>query len=86
MRSSCDASPTNRRIRSSELRACRSEARRSANASSIRPSITLKECDSEPTSVRGSLSGTRCVRSPPAIASAVRSTSTSGRSDRCTTR
>ena len=44
----------------------------------------LSDADRLPTSVRGSDSGTRRDRSPRAIASAVRSTSTRGRSERRT--
>ena len=48
-------------------------------ADSICTSIPFRARDSRPTSVRGSLSGTRRVRSPAAMAAAVCSTSTSGR-------
>ncbi len=79
VRSSWLASATNRRIRASEERADSSESRRSSNAVSIWPSITFNAWARPPTSVRGSASGTRRVRSPAAMASAVCSTSTSGR-------
>ena len=73
VRSSCDASDTNRRNRSSER--CRS-----ANASSRRSSIVLIDPPSRPTSVRSVASGTRRPISPDAIAAAVCSIRPSGRS------
>ena len=66
-------------MRSSEDRAACSEAARSANAVSISVSIVLSAPDSWPTSVRGSATGTRWVRSPAAICAAVCSTARSGR-------
>ena len=64
VRSSCDASATNRRRRSSERRRC-------SKAASIRASIVLRAIPSRPTSVRSSAGSTRRVRSPAAMASAV---------------
>ena len=86
VRSSWLASATNRRIRSSLVRAADSEASRSRKAVSIWSTIELKAPESRPTSVRGSLSGTRRLRSPAAIAAAVDSTSSRGRRLRRTTR
>ncbi len=85
MRSSWLASATKRRIRSSLARASDSDASRARNADSIWSTIPLKALESRPTSVRGSLSGTRRDRSPAAISAAVVSTSSSGRSDVRTT-
>ena len=86
MRSSWLASATNRRIRSSECRAASSERRALASEAALAPkadsiwaSMVLRARPSRPTSVRGSRSGTRRVRSPAAIALAVCSMSTSGR-------
>ena len=71
MRSSCEASATNRRNLSSlDLRR--------AKDSSIRESIVFSEVVKRPTSVDGLASGSRAERSPPAIFSAVSSTSESG--------
>ncbi len=69
---------------SADSRAAASDAARAANDVSICSSMTLSDFPSRPTSVRGSpsaisKSGTRWVRSPSAIAVAVRSISTSGR-------
>ena len=79
MRSSWLASATKRRIRSSEPRACSSDACWARKALSIRESIPFSAVVSRPTSVRSSPAGTRWERSPAAIARAVRSTSASGR-------
>ena len=72
VRSSCEASPTNRRRRSSE-------ARRSSNAASIWVSIALSEVPSLPISVSSSAGSTRRDRSPAAIAPAVSPIVSSGR-------
>jgi hypothetical protein len=84
VRSSCEASAMNWRIRSSECRARLSDAACAVNAASIWPSIAFSDRDRWPTSVRGSwypgsYSGTRRARSPWAIAAAVSSISRSGR-------
>ena len=86
VRSSWLASATKRRIRSSERlaassdrRALASEAALAPKADSIWASMVLRARPSRPTSVRGSRSGTRLVRSPAAIPLAVCSISTSGR-------
>ena len=86
VRSSWLASATKRRIRSSERlaassdrRALASEAALAPKAASIWASMVLRARPSRPTSVRGSRSGTRRVRSPAAIALAVCSISTRGR-------
>ena len=71
VRSSCDASATN-------CRSCSSDAARRENASSMWRSIMLSDEPSRPTSVRLS-SGTRRLRSPPAMLDAVVSMSRSGR-------
>ena len=73
VRSSCDASPTNRRSRASD-------AVRSANAASIWPIIALSASPSRPTSVCSSAGSTRRDRSPAAIAPAVSPICSSGRS------
>ena len=78
VRSSCEASATNWRRRSSE-------ADFSANAPSIWASISFRAEPSRPTSVPGRPSGTRRVRSPEAMASAVPAIWRSGRSPRRTT-
>ena len=62
-----------------ERRALASEAALAPKADSIWASMVLRARPSRPTSVRGSRSGTRRVRSPAAIALAVCSISTSGR-------
>ncbi|SIH86927.1 Uncharacterised protein [Mycobacteroides abscessus subsp. abscessus] len=72
MRSSCEASETNCRIRFSE-RVWPS------NESSIRPSMVLSAAESRPSSVLRGKVGTRWLRSPPAIRDAVFSMSRSGR-------
>ena len=77
VRSSCEASATNWRMRSSL-------ASRTANDCSIWASIALSERDSEATSSRVVGSGTRCVRSPAAMAAAVSSIRVSGRKARRT--
>ena len=86
VRSSWLASATKRRIRSSERLAASSERRALASEAALAPkadsiwaSMVLRARPSRPTSVRGSRSGTRRVRSPAAIALAVCSISTSGR-------
>ena len=86
VRSSWLASATKRRIRSSERLAASSERRALASEAALAPkadsiwaSMVLRARPSRPTSVRGSRSGTRRVRSPAAIAPAVCSISTSGR-------
>src|SRR5260370_447796 len=79
VRSSWLASATNCRIRSSDLRAASSDAARASKAVSIWASMLLSDRPSRPTSVRGSRSGTRRVRSPAAMAPAVTSISVSGR-------
>ena len=71
VRSSCDASAAKRR-------SCRSDAVRSANAASIWASMALRAVASRPTSVPSLACGTRLVRSPRAMASAVSSMSVSG--------
>ena len=75
VRSSCEASARKRRSFSSV-------AARSANASSMRPSIVFRLRPSRPTSVRGSAGCTRRVRSPAAMASAVTAIVSSGRRSR----
>ena len=77
MRSSWEASATNRRIRASD-------AVRASNARSIWVSIPLSATPSRPTSVPSGACGTRCDRSPAAMAAAVPSISRSGRIDRRT--
>ena len=77
VRNSCEASATNRRIRTSD-------AARAANAASICASIPLSERARRPTSVVAGSAGTRWAKSPAANASAVTSTSRSGRSARLT--
>ncbi len=64
VRSSWLASVMNRRIRSSERRACSADASDDATARWICASIPLSANDSRPTSVRGSRSGTRRSSSP----------------------
>ena len=80
VRSSWDASATNRRSRCSESRSRRSEASRALKADSMRVSMTLRVRASRPTSVVSFSPGTRSVRLPSAMDSAVRSMSRSGRS------
>ena len=80
VRSSCDASATNRRSRCSESRSRRSEASRALKADSMRVSITFRVRARRPTSVVSFSPGTRSVRLPAAMDSAVRSMSRSGRS------
>ncbi len=75
VRSSCEASARKRRSFSSV-------AARSANASSMRPSIVFRLRPSRPTSVRGSAGCTRRARSPAAMASAVTAMVSSGRRSR----
>ena len=79
VRSSCEASATNWRIRSSERTARASDACAGQERRLDLGQHRVQRGDSWPSSVRGSSSGTRRVRSPPAIAAAVRSISTSGR-------
>ncbi len=77
VRSSCEASATNRRIRASE-------AVRTPNACSICVSIPFSAALRRPTSVCSDACGTRCDRSPAAMAAAVTSISRRGRNDRRT--
>ena len=77
MRSSCEASATNWRIRSSL-------ASRTANDDSIRASITLRLREREVTSSSAWRTGMRWVRSPAAMAAAVSSIRDSGRKARRT--
>ena len=79
VRSSWEASATNRRSRCSESRSRRSEASRALKADSIRVSMTFRVRASRPTSVVSFSPGTRSVRLPPAMVSAVRSMSRRGR-------
>ena len=79
VRSSCEASATNWRIRSSDRRAAASERLRASKDDSIWASMVFSDRPSRPTSVCGSRSGTRRDRSPAAMASAVCSMSLSGR-------
>jgi hypothetical protein len=72
VRSSCDASATKRRRRASL-------AARSANAPSMVVSITLSASPSSRASVPSASAGTRCERSPAAIAPAVLVMRLSGR-------
>ena len=78
VRSSWDASPTNRRSRASDSSRRCSEATRAPKAASIRVSITLSVRASRPTSVRSFSPGTRPVRFPAAIDSAAVSMSPRG--------
>ena len=75
VRSSCEASARKRRSLSSV-------AARSANATSMRPSIVFRLRPSRPTSVRGSAGCTRSERSPAEMASAVTAIFSSGRRSR----
>ena len=77
MRSSCEASATNWRIRSSL-------ASRTANDDSMRVSITLRLREREVTSSSAWRTGMRWVRSPVAIAAAVSSIRDNGRKARRT--
>ena len=77
VRSSCEASARKRRRRSSD-------ALRSAKACSIWASIAFRATPRRPTSVRGSSFGTRCERSPAAMAPAVTPICSRGRSSRRT--
>ena len=77
VRSSCEASAANRRIRSSE-------AIRAANAASMWASMAFSDRPRRPTSVVGFSTATRRDRSPAAMAAAVFSTLASGRKDRVT--
>ena len=72
VRSSCEASATNRRN-------LLSLSTRAEKDSSIRPNIVFKVFTKRPTSVFGFKSGKRAVKSPSAIRSAVASTVASGR-------
>ncbi len=74
VRSSCDASATNWRIRASDARAvsaertaARSDSCCASNARDTASTIVLNECARLPTSVRGSGIGARWARSPAAI-------------------
>jgi hypothetical protein len=80
VRSSWEASPTNRRRRASDSRSRSSLATRARKADSIRVSMTLRVRARRPTSVLSFSPGTRSVRLPSAIDSAVVSMSRSGRS------
>ena len=75
VRSSCEASATNCRSRASD-------ADRSSNASSMRVSIVLSASPSSPASVPSCPTGTRCERSPAAIAVAVAVICFTGRTPR----
>ena len=77
VRSSCDASATNWRIRSSL-------ASRTANDDSMRVSMTLRLRERDVTSSSAWRTGMRWVRSPPAMAEAVSSIRDSGRKARRT--
>ena len=79
VRSSWLASAMNRRIVSSDSRACRSEASVAANARWMCPSIVFSDADKLPTSVFVGTCGTRMVRLPSAMAWAVSSTRRRGR-------
>ena len=80
VRSSWEASATNRRSRASDWSSRCSEATRAPKADSIRESMTLRVRASRPTSVRSFSPGTRSVRLPAAMDSATVSMSRSGRS------
>lgn len=73
VRSSCEASATNRRIRASD-------SARAAKAASIWVSMPLSAMESRPTSVPGESSGIRWESSPSAIRAAPASIRRSGRS------
>ena len=79
VRSSWLASAANCRIRLSDRRAVASDSAWALNAASMWASMMLSDRPRLPTSVRGSRSGTRRLRSPAAIAPAVCSISASGR-------
>ena len=85
VRNSWLASVMNRRIRSSDSRAFSADASDEAIARWICASIPLSARESWPTSVFGSLCGTRLSSWPAAIEAAVFSTSINGRRLRCTT-
>ena len=69
----------NRRIFSSDARACCSEAAVVAKACWICPSIVFSDDDRLPTSVLGAAGGTLMLRLPAAMACAVSSTRRNGR-------
>ncbi len=75
VRSSWEASATNWRKRASD-------AERRSKASSIRPSIPLRATPRSPASVPAAPSGTRCERSPAAMAPAVTVIRCTGRTPR----
>ena len=80
VRSSCEASATNRRSRCSDWR------RSLEGLLDLGQHRVQRAGRGSPTSVPGRLLDTRCVRSPPAIAAAVSSIRSSGRSSRRTSR